>query len=207
MDIRSDKIERSLTKIVDVDLKILSELDDRSLLTFCTVSKYGRELCRNESLWEKRINSKYPDSLLFKQTGSTWREYYLKITYYLDKYNEDLYRAFREAAKRGDRDIISLLIKRGIKGVKSWNEGLAGATEGGRIGLIKFFIKKGADDWNEGMISAAYAGNEELVKYFIEKGDQEWNFPMYWQGGLDAAILGGNKKLIDLFISKGAKMK
>ena len=131
---------------------------------------------------------------------------FLKITYYLDKYNEDLRRAFREAARRGDRDIIALLINRGIKGRHSWNEGLAGAAEGGRNGLIKYFIMKGADDWNSGMVSAAYAGNEELVKFFIEKGSREWNFPMDWQSGLNAAIKGGHKKIIDLFISKGAKM-
>lgn len=77
-------MERSLSKIVDVDLKIMSDMDDRTLLEFCQTHKYSRELCNNELFWKKRLSRKY--GIFNKNEDRTWKQFYLKIIYYLDKY-------------------------------------------------------------------------------------------------------------------------
>ena len=50
-------IQRTLTGIKDVDLKILSSLEDRDILSFCAVDKYSNTLCE-ESL-KRRFYEKY----------------------------------------------------------------------------------------------------------------------------------------------------
>ena len=44
-----------LTHIKDVNLKILSYLDDKSLLKTCYVNKKAKKLCNNEDFWRNKF--------------------------------------------------------------------------------------------------------------------------------------------------------
>ncbi len=73
-----------ITGIKDVDLIILSKLSDKDLLSFCNVDKYANEICKNEMFWKNRILEKFGN--IKKDDKRTWRDLYLKIVYYINKY-------------------------------------------------------------------------------------------------------------------------
>ena len=195
-------MEKSLTKIRDVDLKILSELDDKSLLSFCKVSKYANTLCYNEDFWRSRIIQNYPKAFEFKSKEKTWRNYYLSIVMYLNKfYNLDT--AMFEATQTNQEDLVYFLVS---QGASNFIHAMRIAASIGNQNLVMFFISKAEEAgekwskhiWNQGLIRATNGGYEDLVNFFISKGADQFNTAL-----VDAAYI-GNNKLIDLFISKGA---
>lgn len=219
-------MERSLTKIRDVDLKILSELDDRDLFNYCKTHKYGRELCNNEDFWRNRVESKFPGAGKIKSTDRTWKNYYLKIVYYFNKYkyvdeamfeavrkNEpDLVRFFvmegasdwshgmRLAAYMGNRELVDFFIEKAKEGDEwneyDWNLGLFASSQGGHVDLMKFFIEKGADGLNSAMYAAAAGGRKDAIEYLISQGANNW------RDGLIGAEQSGNEELIAFFSNK-----
>ena len=112
-------MERSLTGQKDADLIILSNLDDRSLLSFCSTSQYGRTLCQNETFWRNRFLNKFGKH--FKSPNRTWKDFYLKVVYYFDKNEDDLNDAMGNAARGGHMDIVNFFIN---KGATNWNWGM-----------------------------------------------------------------------------------
>lgn len=54
----------TLTGIVDTDMVIISNLDDRSLLSLCSVDQYTNSLCKDEKFWEYRTRNKYSKCFL-----------------------------------------------------------------------------------------------------------------------------------------------
>lgn len=50
------------------------------------------------------------------------------------------------------------------------NHGLANASFGGHIDIVKFLISKGADDWHLGFTNARYANNVNVMHLMILKG-------------------------------------
>jgi hypothetical protein len=74
----------------DTDRFILEKLDDRDLLNAILSNKYFYSLT-NEDFWKKRLMDRYPSTLEYKKEGETWKQYYLKVVYYIDliqrKYN------------------------------------------------------------------------------------------------------------------------
>ena len=79
-----------LTGIKDVNLKILSELNDRDLLNYCTTDKYAYQICQNEDFWRNRLIRKYGDKVLNnKPKDISWKNYYMQIIIDLEKYRDD----------------------------------------------------------------------------------------------------------------------
>lgn len=76
--------ERFLSKIPDVDLIILMDLDDRDLFNLCLTNTYTRDLCRNEDFWRNRSTLKYHDKLKYKDPSKTWKEFYLGLVSLVD---------------------------------------------------------------------------------------------------------------------------
>jgi len=214
-----------LTKIKDVDLKIISLLDDKSLTNlFVSNPKddYLKSLSNNENFWRNRTNEKFPEFKGENCKGKEWKRSYLIIVRYLNKYipnlsmiklskggmeNIDLIQYFISkgahfwdtgmgcAAEEGHKDLVEFFIS---KGANYWNWGMRKAAKGGHKDLVNFFISKGADIWNEGMYCAAQRGDKDLVEFFIDKGVKDWNSGMFF------AAHGGHKDLVNFFISKGA---
>jgi len=156
-----------LTEKKDVDLIILSKLDDKSLFSFCISNpkdEYLKKLCGDESFWRNRLKNNFPD---FKTTEKrNWKQTYLALVYYSNKYLPD--KAIEELAKGGMKniDLINFFIQ---KGAKRWNLGMFEAARGGHRDLVQFFIEKGADSWDNGMFYAARGGHKDLVDFFQQK--------------------------------------
>ena len=81
-----DKLRSTLTG-KDTDMIILSNLDDRSLLSLCSVDQYTKELCKNETFWRNRTITKYGNISKYKPIDMSWREFYLKIIIDLNSEN------------------------------------------------------------------------------------------------------------------------
>ena len=67
-----------LTGIRDVNLKILQELDDEELFSFCIVNKEANKLCENEDFWRNRFLKRF-GKLYAKDEKRTWKNFYLTI--------------------------------------------------------------------------------------------------------------------------------
>jgi hypothetical protein len=109
---------RNFTGIKDVDFEIMSRMDDKSLINFCQVkNKYINNLCNNEVFWKKRTSSEI--DIHTKKENRTWKEFYLKIVYYRNKFHPfeivnilsnvddyDLFIHFEKLAKEKIKEIM-----------------------------------------------------------------------------------------------------
>ena len=68
-------MDRAFTGIKDVDMIILSHLDDRNLLTKCTLNKYVNQLCNDENFWRNRFLAR---SSVRPNITTSWKRYYLE---------------------------------------------------------------------------------------------------------------------------------
>jgi hypothetical protein len=160
-----------LTRKKDVDLIILSNLDDKTLFNFCISNpknEYLKKLCGDESFWRNRLKNNFPEFNTEKKRN--WKQTYLALVYYSNKYvpNE----AMIKVSEKGDKDLVRFFIQ---KGANNWDWGMYVAARGGHRGLVEFFIEKDAKDWDWGMRGAARGGHRDLVQFFIEKGADNWN--------------------------------
>jgi hypothetical protein len=185
-----------LTGIRDVDNLILKNLNDKDLFSFCLANN---SLCPNEDFWRNRFLSKYgEEGRILKLPKRTWKNFYLLITHYDEKYTNG--KALYEVAKKGYLDLAQFFLAREQNNL---DEALGGAAAGGNRDLVDFFISQGHHNWYYALRRAAEAGRKDLVDFFISKAHvmtaSDYNF------GLHGAATGGHKDLIDFFIKKGAR--
>ena len=82
-------MQRLYTGIRDVDLKILSTLDDQSLLNACMTDKYLAKICQYEPFWYGRYLKNFGEEpAKYKPKERTWKQHYLKTLVDLDKFKE-----------------------------------------------------------------------------------------------------------------------
>ena len=80
----------TLTNIKDVDLKILSELDDKSLFRACSSNKYLFRICNAEpSFWRNRYIAKYGEvAAKYKPEDRSWKNHYMQTVIDLDRFRD-----------------------------------------------------------------------------------------------------------------------
>lgn len=72
-------MEKFFTGNKDTDLNILSNLNDKDLLSLCSVNIYGKNLCQNEDFWANRFRKNFGDTIAkYKPKNVTWKNIYLK---------------------------------------------------------------------------------------------------------------------------------
>lgn len=76
-----------LTEIRDLDLEIMSKMDDKTLLNYCKTNNYARELCSDENFWKKRVFLIFPN--LNTKPNTTWKRYYIEIIYWIERLIDD----------------------------------------------------------------------------------------------------------------------
>ena len=59
--------------------------DDKTILNMLSVNKQFRD----EKFFERVLERKYPMLMIFKKEGQSWRDFYIKMTYYISKLEED----------------------------------------------------------------------------------------------------------------------
>ncbi len=155
----------------DVDLMIIMELDDKSLFNFCLTSKRGNNLC-DENFWRNRLWKYY--SKIYPEEGQKWKELYLKLVYYMNKYkytmNSDY--GIRRAIFKGRLEVVKYLISKGfVDPSVDNNYAIKYATNNGYLGLVKYLISTGlvdpSSDDNYAIKRARNYGHLKIFKYFL----------------------------------------
>lgn len=159
---KTSQVKNSLTSIRDIDLKILSELNDRDLFQFCLVNKNANELCRNEHFWRNRFVNRFgSEAAKYKPTQRIWRNHYLSVVSNLDKYSEDPWKFFDEISWNMHDENIDNLVKNKDESFHDnfWMLNL------GKEAYIKFPI----DYQDFGEIDRKYSSSTYLTPYQILK--------------------------------------
>ena len=75
--------DKTFTGISDLDMKILNELDDRSLMQTCLINTYVANLCNNDNLWRNRYIKRFgTQNLHYKDEifqDVSWKYIYLLL--------------------------------------------------------------------------------------------------------------------------------
>lgn len=82
---------KGFSGIADVDLKILSELDDESLFRACSVNKELFRICNKEPIfWKDRFIKKYgKHASEYKPNNRSWKNHYMQVFIYLQQYKKE----------------------------------------------------------------------------------------------------------------------
>ena len=109
----SSSPSKTLTEIKDVDLLILSELDDRDLFNMCLVNKYANKLCQNENFWKDRFMKRFGStaqkhSSRFKLRNVSWRNTYLKVVQDLQFFSTQPWKIFNFISYNVKTDIVKI---------------------------------------------------------------------------------------------------
>ena len=98
--------DKTFTGISDIDMKILNELDDRSLMQTCLINKYIANLCNNDNLWRNRYIKRFGTQNLHykdkKFQDVSWKYIYLLLISEFD---------FLESNVKNISEIVLLLNK------------------------------------------------------------------------------------------------
>ncbi len=80
-----EKKQILLTGIKDVDLKILDELSDQELFSFCLVNTDANRLCSNEVFWRNRFIKRFGKFSKMKPENRSYKNFYLSLIKELGK--------------------------------------------------------------------------------------------------------------------------
>lgn len=92
----SSKQEPTFTGIKDVDLLILSRLEDEDLFNVCLANQEINQLCKDETFWRNRFYSRFsqalhPNDINSIKPSETWKNYYLEVIASLDTTGKDFF--------------------------------------------------------------------------------------------------------------------
>ena len=108
--------------------------DDRTILSMLSVNKKFRD----ENLFKRIIQRKYPLLIEFKKPIETWQHFFVKMTYYIHKLEEDYDITY--IPTKGYNPMVL------INHYNKYDEAMKYASLGGHKDLVNFFIQKGAHD-------------------------------------------------------------
>ena len=183
----------------DIYENIINFADDRTILQMLSANKKFND----PIFFERVFDRKYPLLKRFKRKNESWRRFFVRMTYYIAKldeefgipyiptkgynpegfyklWNKDSKRiydfAMYKAAKGGHLEIVQYLIDE--KGADDFNYAMKMAASKGRLEIVKYLLEKGAREVNDAMIDAAYRDHLDIVKYLIEKGADSFKAAM-----------------------------
>ena len=182
---------------------IINFADNRTILNMLSVNKKFND----PIFFEKVIDRKYHLLKQFKEKNESWRQFFVKMAYYIAKLEEEYDipyipsrnynpEEFYEENNYEDNDDENIDI---------YDNAMNFAAEGGDLKIVKQMIKKLEEtdqepqfDW--AMESAVMEGHLDIVKYLIEKGSNDFS---YFMG---VAAYEGHLNIVKLMIEKGEEM-
>jgi hypothetical protein len=190
-------MERFWTGNKDTDRSILLSIEsDRDLLNACLTNKYAKELC-DDSFFHNRLLSKYKSTIPYKKEKS-WKNYFLKVLYYIDKMKTDFDFNFTS----GNPELYYTILKKGQD--ISEDIGIERATRHGLDDLIEYY-KNYDYPWEISLPLAIESEKKSTVELILKLKEKEGGgiLDVYNQG-LYLSASKGNEELVNLFLSKGA---
>jgi len=189
----------SLSGLKDTDREILLRFSDKELIKTCSLNKYLFTSVCDDNFFRRKLALTYPDTLSSKPADMTYKQYYLKIVYYVAKMLEEFnysylsgnpkkqYRILHvgnryknkkhglliEASKGGELNIVKEAIRNGADIHLNDEQALGWASEYGNLDIVKYLVSLGADIHENDDIVLRFAsknGYLEVVKYLVNLG-------------------------------------
>ena len=182
----------SLSRIKDIDAKIISQLDDYELGKVCQANKYINKICKDEIFWMNRTVQKFgkylgdASEIKEKYGVLNWQSYYKNLVKNINRYIEKGYEKSSE-----DLDIlISILNINTLKILEN----------------IKYISLEEFDKYlnkheliNYITISYNLHGRPDIMKYIIKRSKTDYRFFKLWDNGGKDFIFEYATEELDLF--------
>jgi len=211
----------NLTK--DVYEYLASTADDRTILNMLSTNKSFTD----PNFFERIMRRKYPLLIKFKKDDETWKIFFLRMTYYISKieeeygipyipsvdYNPEItyknknlegrYSIYSwmlfNAVKSNRIDIVELILNKNIPHLDI-SLPLRSAASRGYIDIVKLLTPHVTKlNLNKALRSASIQGHLTTVKYLIEKGADNLD------EALRSAVYGKHLDIVKFLIEKGGK--
>jgi hypothetical protein len=146
--------EPVFTNNPDIDIQILSNLDDKVLSVICNVNKYINNLCNDNMLWKIKINNFIPNL----PVTENYKEIYFAI--------KKIYNDF-ESDRKGYTDILGSQTKAGeLSVVSQW------AVKKGYFDIVKWIASTYNKYPFEGLCTAIHFNKLEILKWLIKESER-----------------------------------
>ena len=151
-----------ITGIKDLDIEILSKINDEKLLKICRINKYFYYNVCDDNFLRMQL-SKYPNIEKYKSENQTQKQFFTYVLNYISQ----LKKRFRFSYSSGDfKKQYNLLAKYSDMNILSLK-----SAKKGELHLLIHALNEGADITNDNIIfKAIKGGNLEIVKYLINNG-------------------------------------
>ena len=190
----------SLSGLKDIDREVLKHMDDKDLLKICSVNrKTWNEVCDDNFL--RRRLMKYPEIEKYKKENESWKEFFLRVLYYVSKMQEEFEFKYTE----GDFKNQYILLKKSAKKRYTKDELLNKASEG-ELSIVKYSLERGADIHNNqdsALRIAAANGKLNIVIFLVNSGA---NIHANHESALLNASVYGHLDVVKFLISSGADL-
>ena len=164
-----------LTGIRDLDFKILNDLDDKSLVNYCSTNKEADKICENQMFWMNRVIIKFPyinlNTLKQNKGNKTWSEYYIEDLRKIDHINSNDY--LTDGSKNGRLDHVMIAIQQGAEIHTFGDSAVKWSSYGGHLDVTKYLVSLGADIHSGNDLAIRWAsmnGHLNVVKYLVSLG-------------------------------------
>lgn len=144
----------------NVESLMVQYLDDKSFFRLCKTNKAIAKVCKNETIWQKRLLQRFPFFYSLKPEGINYKDYYLRTSSQIHKLLESLK---MKGVVSSEKDFSNVIGEYLVK------------SEGKRASeLRKFFSEKYAlkhileSNKTELLKKTVKKGYLEIVRYFIE---------------------------------------
>lgn len=152
----------------DVFREILMRMDDKTLLKTCKIDRETYHDVCDDQFFHRRLQQKYPDTLLVKPDYMNYRQYFLNVVYHVAKLKEDFNYEYKSGDLKRQYGIFYSFFT-----LKDTNSLLIMSAQRGELALVKYAIENGADVhiWNdEALVMATENRHLDIIKYLVEQG-------------------------------------
>jgi hypothetical protein len=189
-----------ISGIRDLDREILSKVEDNELLKVCLIDKYTWNIVCDDAFLRRRLLSKYPEIEQYKKEEETWKQFFGRATYFIDKMKEEFdydytfgnfvtqYNLFKRkkmkygnekdalliySAREGELSLVIWCLKNGANFHYNNVLCLREACCEGHLEVVKYLVENNANIHainDDPLRLASYYGNTLVVKYLVEHG-------------------------------------
>lgn len=179
----------------DVYEYLINFADDKTILNMLSVNKKFHD----ENFFKKVLMKRYPLLIKFKEDEETWKQFYIKMIFYISKLNEkfripyinveeynpeDLYINYKQFIANNIKNLIMKPREDFKRVIENYmiNEAIEYSTKGD-LKITKYLIEKGAD-LNNALIHSIFQleygedyfdilevkNNSKVIEYLLNKG-------------------------------------
>jgi hypothetical protein len=189
---------------------LINFADDRTILNMLSVNRKFSD----DAFFKRVIKRKYPLLVTFKKDGESWRQFFVNMTYYISKLQEDFdipYIPGSDPEKFYGQNLFLKKIpkERNIEEMKNSIIAIEAAKRG-NLDIVKLAVKRGLgigikkflgytiNNFNPVLEHSASHGHLDIVKYAIDNGADDLDNAMYY------AAREGQLSIVKFLVDKGA---